>query len=95
MKFSARPSLSGPFARVRSLQLVKLRQDIGGDLPLAEFFRNPTVEGMALALSRLEATPGRLETAARLRLKIEALTPEELKVRLAVLRDRREVGAGV
>ncbi len=64
-------------------QLVsRLREQLQVELPLLQFFEDPTPAGCARALVALETTPGRVEQVARARLRLKAMTPEE-KARLA------------
>ena len=45
-------------------------------------FDHPTVASLALALRAVESSPGQLEKMAQVRLRMEAMSPEE-KTRLA------------
>jgi hypothetical protein len=65
--------------------LSRLQGLLGVEVPLQDFFRNPTAAGLAETMLRNEPIPGRLETMARLRLEVESLSPEELQARLRAM----------
>ena len=64
-------------------QLVsRLREQLQVEVPLMQFFEDPTPAGCARALVAVETVPGRIEQMARARLRLKAMSPEE-KARLA------------
>jgi len=56
------------------------------DYPFAEFFGNPTLAHCQRRLETLVGDKTRLEKMAVLRLELLGLSPEEIKTRLAALR---------
>lgn len=63
--------------------LARVRAYFGIDIPTRSLFDAPTVALMAAALQRLEAEPGQAEAVADARLRIEAMTPDEVATMLA------------
>jgi acyl carrier protein len=80
--------LLGGHSLVAAQILGRLRQELRVELPLAAFFQHPTVEGVARSLAAT-TNPERLETMARIRLEIAALSPEERQVRLQAAKAAR------
>ena len=73
-------------------QLVsRLRRALLIDVPLRVIFDRPTVREMALAIVAHEPAPGQAAAAARLRLQLSRMTPDELK---AVMAARQAPAAG-
>ena len=73
-------------------QLVsRLRRALLVDVPLRVIFDRPTVREMALAIVAHEPAPGQAAAAARLRLQLGRMTPDELK---AVMAARQAPAAG-
>ena len=73
-------------------QLVsRLRRALLIDVPLRVIFDRPTVRDMALAIVAHEPAPGQAAAAARLRLQLSRMTPDELK---AMISARQAPAAG-
>jgi acyl transferase domain-containing protein len=65
-------------------QLVsRLRRALLLDVPLRAIFDGPTVRAIAGAIVAAETSPGRAAAAARLRLQVTQMTPDQLKTMLA------------
>jgi hypothetical protein len=65
-------------------QLVsRLRRGLLLDVPLRAIFDGPTARAIAAAIVAAEPAPGRAAAAARLRLQVTQMTPDQLKAMLA------------
>jgi hypothetical protein len=72
-------------------QLVsRLRRALLLDVPLRAIFDGPTVRAIAAAIVAAEPSPGRAAAAARLRLQVTQMTPDQLKTMLAARQSSAE-----
>jgi NAD(P)-dependent dehydrogenase (short-subunit alcohol dehydrogenase family) len=69
--------------------LERLHRTLGVTLPLAALLQHPTVAGLTQAMTQAAGSMERLEKAARLRLAVDALSPEEVRAQLETLRQHR------
>jgi acyl carrier protein len=63
--------------------IVRVREAFGLDVPLLSLFERPTVAGMAAALADMLEDRATLDEIARAVMEVEALSDEEVQLRLA------------
>jgi acyl-CoA synthetase (AMP-forming)/AMP-acid ligase II/NAD(P)-dependent dehydrogenase (short-subunit alcohol dehydrogenase family)/acyl carrier protein len=66
--------------------LSRIKELLGVEVSLQKFFNDPTIAGLVKTIQESQPESTRLETMARLRLEVEALSPEQILARLKTIK---------